>query len=232
MRNGARVGLLSVAVIALLAGCQRSPSEGGASTAAAPQAATPTTAPAWPASLNVFGDGFPNPGDPCRRVGESAATVDFLDHTATLAGCLSADDAAALGGRVVATVDGVTLVSVPNASAGAGDGDGQGDAQVAGTGYHATAQVRCAGYLGAPAGLCDAGVVRGTDTGTYVEVSLPDGRKRTIFFNADGSFLSFSTAEADGTAAMPIGSSREGDTTVATLGTERYEIPDAFVKGD
>jgi hypothetical protein len=80
--------------------------------------------------------------------------------------------------------------------------------------------------------MCDAGVVRGTETGTYVEVALPDGRTRTLFFNSDGSFLSFSTAEADGTAAMAIGSSREGDTTIATLGTERYEIPDAFVMGD
>jgi hypothetical protein len=31
---------------------------------------------------------------------------------------------------------------------------------------------------------------------------------------------------------MEIGSRREGDTTIATLGTERYEIPDVFVKGD
>jgi hypothetical protein len=30
---------------------------------------------------------------------------------------------------------------------------------------------------------------------------------------------------------MQSGSSREGDTTIATLGTERYEIPDAFVQG-
>jgi hypothetical protein len=63
-------------------------------------------------------------------------------------------------------------------------------------------------------------------------VTLPDGVTRTIFFNNDGSFLSFSTAEADGTAAMKIGSSRQDDATIATLGTERYEIPDAFVRGD
>jgi hypothetical protein len=48
----------------------------------------------------------------------------------------------------------------------------------------------------------------------------------------DGSFLTFSTAEADGTAAMTTESRREGDTTIAILGTERYEIPDAFVLGD
>lgn len=228
MRSMLRTGTVSVVMALVLAGCQR------AADPAAPAADAPATAPAaaqaaWPASLPAFGDGFPNPGDPCRRVGESAATADFLDHTAALVGCLSADDAARLGGRVVATIDGVTLVSIPTAAAG--DGDGQGDATVAGTKYNATAQIPCAGYKGAPAGVCDAGVVRGTETGTYVDVTLPDGGRRTIFFNADGSFLAFSTAEADGTAAMKTGSSRKGDTTVATLGTERYEIPDAFVKG-
>lgn len=220
-----RRAALAVVVAVLLGGCK--PSE--------PQVAETPATPAsgtWPATLNVVGEGFPNPGDPCRVVGESAATVDFLDHTATLVGCLDAAEAGKLGGRTVGTVDGVTLVSVPRESATPGDGDGQGDATVAGTAYHATAQIPCSGYQGGPAQMCDAGVVRGTETGTYVEVKLPDGRQRIIFFNADGSFLSFSTAEADGTAAMPITSSREGDTTIANLGTERYEIPDAFVRGD
>jgi len=233
MRANIQASLISVAMALIVSGCQRSTDNGDAAATpgAGAGAASPTTA-TWPASLRVVGDGFPNAGDPCRVIGESEATANFLDHTATLAGCLSAADAERLGGRVVATVDGVTLVSVPAVAAMSGDGDGQGDARVPGTRYHATAQVRCSGYQGAPAGMCDAGVVRATETGTYVEVALPDGPTRTLFFNDDGSFLSFSTAEADGTAAMPIGSSREGDTTVATLGTERYEIPDAFVKGD
>ena len=128
--------------------------------------------------------------------------------------------------------DGVTLVSIPNAVAKPGDGDGQGDAKVAGTDYNATAQIRCSGYKGSAAAMCDAGVVRGTGTGTYIDVTLPGGGKRTIFFNDDGSFLSFSTAEADGTSAMETGSSRQDDTTIATLGTERYEIPDVLVRGD
>jgi hypothetical protein len=224
MRPILQTGVISLVLVLASSGCQQAPTPAPETTATA---AAPAT---WPASLPVFGDGFPKAGDPCRRVGESAATINFLDHTASLVGCLSAEDAAKLGGRVVATIDGVTLVSVPNATAG--DGDGQGDAKVAGTKYNATAQIPCAGYQGAPAGLCDAGVVRGTETGTFVEVTLPGGGQRTIFFNVDGSFLSFSTAEADGTAAMKSGSSRTGDTTIATLGTERYEIPDAFVKGD
>lgn len=233
MRTNVQTGLIVLSAALLLSGCQKTANDTDAAAAAAGDtAASATTQAIWPASLNVFGDGFPNPGDPCRKIGESAATVNYLDDSATLAGCLSTEDAAKLGGTVVATVEGVTLVSVPAAAAMAGDGDGQGDAKVAGTRYNATAQIPCSGYKGAAAGMCDAGVVRGTETGTYVEVKLPDGLQRTIFFNADGSFLAFSTAEADGTAAMRSGSMRKGDATIATLGTERYEIPDAFVKGD
>ena len=232
MRPVIRASSISLAAALLVSGCK--PAAESASPAAAPtDPAVAAAAPAtWPASLNVMGEGFPDPGDACRKIGESEATVNYLDDSATLVGCLSAADAEMLGGSVVATVDGVTLVSVPSSVARAGDGDGQGDAKVAGTNYNATAQIRCAGYKGAAAGMCEAGVVRGTETGTYVEVTLPDGVQRTIFFNSDGSFLSISIAEADGTAKLKSGSSREGDTTIATLGSERYEIPDAFVQGD
>jgi hypothetical protein len=186
----------------------------------------------WPQSLKVVGDGFPKAGDACRTIGESDATVDYLDDSATLVGCLSAEDAAKLGGKVVATVDGVTLVSVPTSNTSSGGDDGQGDAKVAGTNYNATAQVKCEGYKGAAAGLCDAGVVRDTETGTAVDIKVGDGITRTVFFDQSGKFLSFSTSQADGTAAMKISSKREGDTTIATIGSERYEIPDAFVFGD
>lgn len=234
MRAILPTGLACLTMALVLSGCQPAAEPPAAETAPVAEAAPAAepAAPAWPASLPVFGDGFPNAGDACRRVGESAATVDFLDDSASLAGCLSADDAVKLGGKVVAVIDGVTLVSVPTVAAAPGDGDGQGDAKVAGTPYNATAQIPCSGYQGAAAGMCEAGVVRGTETGTYVDVKLPDGGQRTIFFNADGSFLSFSTAEADGTAAMESSASREGDATIAILGTERYEIPDAFVLGD
>ncbi len=228
--KGDRTGMDSFAKIAasgmmmvLVAGCG-----GGAPTGSE----TPAPADfAWPESLVVVGDGYPGPGAPCRRIGESAATVDFLDDSAALVGCPSADEADKLGGKVLATIDGVTLVSVPNDRAAMpGEGDGQGDAKVAGTDYNATAQVPCAGYKGAAAGMCDAGVIR-TSEGITVEVTLGDGTKRAIFFNPDGSFLSFSTAQADGTAAMAISSQKKGDITVAKLGKETYEIPDAFVTG-
>lgn len=225
MRTLIRTCLISTVAALALSGCQKAAEKSEAPTDATVQSA-------WPASLTVVGDGFPKAGDACRIIGESAATSNYLDDSATLAGCLSADDAAKLGGKVVATVDGVTLVSVPANATKSGDGDGQGDAKVAGTNYNATAQIPCSGYKGAAAGMCDAGVVRNTETGTSIDVTLPDGGKRTIFFNKDGGFLSFSTAQADGTAGLKISSSRKGDTTIATLGTERYEIPDVFVIGD
>lgn len=226
MKNIPGIGLLALASALVLSACDKAGD--------APDTATAEGQTAeWPESLVLVGDGFPNSGDVCRKIGESAETVNYLDDSATLAGCLSEDDAKKLGGKIVGTVDGVTLVSVPASASGApGDGDGTGDAKVAGTNYNATAQIKCAGYKGAAAGMCDAGVVRNTDTGTYIDVTLPDKTTRTIFFNKDGSFLSFSTAEADGTAAMKATASRAGDTTIATLGKERYEIPDVFVRGD
>ncbi|MCX9146505.1 hypothetical protein [Erythrobacter sp. WG] len=214
-------------VLILAAGCGAGVPSAPATPAAAEQAAF-----AWPSSLTVVGDGYPGPGAACRRIGESAATVDLLDDSAALVGCPSAEEAARLGGKVLTEIDGVTLVSVPNdRAAKPGEGDGQGDATVAGTSYNATAQIACAGYKGAAAGTCDAGVIRNGSDGITVEVSLPGSVKRAIFFKPDGSFLTFSTAEADGTAAMPISAKRKGDATVAKLGTEIYEIPDAFVLG-
>lgn len=226
MKNIPGIGLLALASALVLSACDKAGD--------APEAATAEGQTAeWPESLVLVGDGFPNSGDACRKIGESAETVNYLDDSATLAGCLTEDDAKKLGGKIVGTVDGITLVSVPASASGApGDGDGTGDAKVAGTNYNATAQIKCAGYKGAAAGMCDAGVVRNTDTGTYIDVTLPDKTTRTIFFNKDGSFLSFSTAEADGTAAMKTTASRAGDTTIATLGKERYEIPEVFVRGD
>lgn len=229
MQNNRMIpGILGAgAVVALLSGCtQAAPASEDAAVAATSGAFQ------WPASLTVVGDGYPGPGAPCRRVGETAATVDFLDDSAALVGCPSPEEAEKLGGKVLTTIDGVTLVSVPNDRAAmAGEGDGQGDALVAGTNYTATAKVSCSGYKGAGPTQCDAGVIRGGATGSTVEVKLPDETTRAIFFSPDGSFLSFSTAEADGTAAMKISSQKKGDITIAKIGTETYEIPDAFVTG-
>jgi hypothetical protein len=75
---------------------------------------------AWPQSLAPFGNGYPNAGDACRRLGESPATANYLDHTATLVGCPGGAESASVRamlrdhrGHVVGARDGVTLISVP-----------------------------------------------------------------------------------------------------------------------
>ena len=89
-------------------------------------AAEATNSFTWPDTLRVMGDGYPKSGDPCRRLGETAATSNFLDHTAVLIGCPGdATSAAATSitangsARVVGAADGVTFISVPGTSAAA-----------------------------------------------------------------------------------------------------------------
>jgi hypothetical protein len=87
---------------------------------------------AWPASLAPFGNGYPNAGNACRRLGESPATSAYLDHTATLVGCPGGGDSASVRAmlrdpraHVVGEADGVTLISIPTNGMGSG-GTGQG----------------------------------------------------------------------------------------------------------
>jgi hypothetical protein len=69
-------------------------------------------------SLPVFGDGYPQAGDACRRFGESAETVEFLDHTSDLVGCPEAWPgreayAASVNAEEVLRQDGWVLYSIP-----------------------------------------------------------------------------------------------------------------------
>lgn len=230
-QNRRRISLLCAGALLSLTACGASPDATNTLDAAVNEVAVPA-ATTWPSTLNVVGDGFPAAGAPCRIIGETAATVDFLDDSATLVGCLAKTDADKLGGRQVGVVDGVTLVSVPTRPPMPGDGDGQGDAKVAGTDYSATAPIKCSGYKGAPSGMCDAGVKRDAETGPYIDVTLPGGGQRTLFFEKSGKFLTINSNQADGSAAYEVKSVRKGDTQYISAGPERYEVPDVFLQGD
>lgn len=222
------IGVIPYFLLAVgLAGCDAVPASNNAQTAPSTEPAPPE----WPASLRIVGDGYPNPGDPCRRIGETEATVNFLDDSAALVGCRTGAQAAALGGQTVATVDGITLVSVPEDRTGqSGEGDSQSDAKVAGTNYNATAEVPCKGP-GTANGACKAGVTRGPDQ-IAVDITLPGGKTRTLLFDGKGKFITHRSAQADGSAALASAGKREGDWTVISVGPEQYRVPDAFTLGD
>lgn len=69
-------------------------------------------------SLPFFGAGYPVDGDPCRRLGESPETINYLDDAADLVGC-PADmkdlDAFVMqtGAREVFQQDGYIAFSIP-----------------------------------------------------------------------------------------------------------------------
>jgi hypothetical protein len=104
---------------------------------------------------------------------------------------------------------------------------GQADATVAGTRFHATAQVPCVAnpYAEQTSKPCDAGVIRrGTDGTATVEISLGSAGKRRILFVQGKPVAS--------DAAGPITATRQGDTTIVSFESgERHEIPDALVVG-
>lgn len=115
-----RKTIFAAAAVLALAACSGNTGKGNAERAAAAQAAANPPAPeatatpaAFPESLAPIGDGYPDAGDPCRRLGESAATSNYLDDSAILAGCPDTASAEALGGTVLETIEGITLVSVP-----------------------------------------------------------------------------------------------------------------------
>jgi uncharacterized protein YgiM (DUF1202 family) len=77
----------------------------------------PSQSPEAPANLPLFGQGYPNPGDPCRQAGESSLTNRYLDDAADLVACPPNTDAGLFAYTYNATqlerVQGWILFSVP-----------------------------------------------------------------------------------------------------------------------
>lgn len=99
------------------------------------------------------------------------------------------------------------------------------DAKVTGTKYNATAEVGCALGAGAPLARCKAGVMRFPGGSVTVEITLPNGSRRHIYFEQG-------RATASDAMSGAFSATKAGDLNRITIGaTERYEFPDAFVVG-
>ena len=94
--------------------------------------------------------------------------------------------------------------------------------------FDATGRIPCARYAGQPMTQCDFGVARAGGGYATVIVTLPDGKKRAIFFRL-GVPIGADTSQADGYGAFRA--DKESDLHLIRVGDERYEIPDAVVLG-
>jgi len=99
------------------------------------------------------------------------------------------------------------------------------DALIAGTRYHASAQVACTPPFDSKPQRCEAFVVRrGFDGTATLEVRGPASMLRRILFVAGAPVASDATE--------PLTHSRDGDRTMVKIGAdERYEVPDALIRG-
>lgn len=101
------------------------------------------------------------------------------------------------------------------------------DAKVPGTGFHAIGPLPCS-IGGAPVDVqCKFGVQRQGQGSGLVEITKPDGSKRTVFFDK-GRATGYDASQVD---KAEFKATRQGDSTSVQIGSERYEIPDAVIFG-
>jgi hypothetical protein len=111
---------------------------------------------------------------------------------------------------------------------GGGSANSEQDALVPGTDFNATGEIPCARNAGQPLGMCPFGVKRNGGGNGWVTVSWPDGGSRTIYFEK-GRPSSYDQSQADGDKTLMVG--QNADLFIVTIGTERFEIPDAVING-
>lgn len=121
-------------------------------------------------------------------------------------------------------------VAITGAAASAGGGDTLSAAiGRAGEGkFKATGKIPCAQNRGQPMGQCDFGVARAGGGTAALVVTLPDGRKRMIFFEK-GKATGADLSQADGNTTFHA--TKQSDLNLIEAGNERYEVPDAAVFG-
>ncbi|WP_244196116.1 hypothetical protein [Paraburkholderia susongensis] len=192
---------------------------------------------AWPSSFVVLGDGYPHAGDACRRLGESSATANYLDHTAMLVGCPGprhSDDARAIldhrRAHVVGEADGVTLISISTEGLSASD-DRSGHASMQDTHFSATGTLPCERGAGQTKTMCKFGVVRHGDRSATVVVYWPDGNTRAILFGANGRVLGAAMKAGDRPMPGNTLTQKNAGINLISIGNERYEVEDAVVSG-
>lgn len=95
--------------------------------------------------------------------------------------------------------------------------------------FDATGNVPCAQAKGQPMGQCPFGVAREGNGTATVSITMPDGRKRAIFFD-NGTPTGADLSQADGN--MDFSYTKEADLYMIKAGNERYEIPEVVIYGD
>lgn len=105
---------------------------------------------------------------------------------------------------------------------------GEGAPQAAAHGGTATGNIPCAQAKGQPMGQCPFTVQREGQGSAMLTVTLPDGRKRVLFFEK-GKATGADLSQADGD--MTFKASKEADLFKIRAGRERYEVPEAAVFG-
>lgn len=99
------------------------------------------------------------------------------------------------------------------------------DAKVDGTPYNATGDMKCVPATGAAQTYCSFGVIRGDDGAALIEITLPGGTKRKIWFEKGMPVAT--------DFGLQVGDGKEVDETVVTLPSgEAFTIFEAIVAAD